>query len=399
MMKKLLLGACMSEVELCIVDSAEAFWLMEAEWQAFFARCAHAANVFQSFEFLSHWMRVYHEPDDRLAIVVGRANGEMEFLWPLVIQKVWGVRQLRTMGAPVSQYSDAIMAARPDRDAIVARALSLVLTLKVDLVRLGAVRDDAVIAKAAGGPASLTCSYSAAPVIMLENLNDLDAFETRFKPRMRQDIRRNARRLAETGNVEYVSQQGGVESVALVAAATRLKRDWVLYKGHVSATVLDPRFEDFLTRCATDPTLGRNMNVSAILRDGAPIAVEMSIACKDGLFAYLLSHDVAYERFGPGRLVVRQSIASAIKGGYNVYDLLAPADAYKTELACQSVQLRDIMYAKNWIGLSYAVLWVKHGRPIAKACMHRLPLVVGRFLARRVAQRARFGSAGAADVL
>jgi CelD/BcsL family acetyltransferase involved in cellulose biosynthesis len=97
-------------VDLQLIAERADFDALENEWNDLFARAGKPPHVFQSFNFCWHWANHYltPSPDDateiKLSIVTGRRNGRLIMLWPLVSQRMRGVRQTFWMGEPVSHY-------------------------------------------------------------------------------------------------------------------------------------------------------------------------------------------------------------------------------------------------------------------------------------------------------
>src|SRR4029453_3887517 len=106
-------------VAFALVSERSAFDALEPEWNDLFRRAGRDAQLFQTFNWNWHWANHYLDAASgerkrgALAIVTARRNGRLVMVWPLVAERVAGLRVLRWMGEPVSQYGAVLPAAAP----------------------------------------------------------------------------------------------------------------------------------------------------------------------------------------------------------------------------------------------------------------------------------------------
>jgi len=89
------------------VTRSEDFAALAPTWRALFDASAHA-TPFQSWEWVSSWWE--HLGGGRPWVLIARDRGQPVGLLPLVITRWRGTpaRQVRFMGAPLSDYQDVI---------------------------------------------------------------------------------------------------------------------------------------------------------------------------------------------------------------------------------------------------------------------------------------------------
>jgi CelD/BcsL family acetyltransferase involved in cellulose biosynthesis len=87
-----------------------------------------------------------------------------------------------------------------------------------------------------------------------------------------------------------------------------------------------------------------------MLCGGRPIGIDISFAYRGRLFGHVLAHDPALAKFGVGAALADASIHHARDEGYQVYDLLAPADPYKSEWANGEVGVNDFLLPRTRAG-------------------------------------------------
>ncbi len=98
-----------------IVTQRAAFDALETEWNALFERAGRSAQVFQTFAWNWHWANHYLGTSPggietvELSLVTARRGGKLIMVWPLVAERVRGIRQIFWMGEPVSQYGDVVI--------------------------------------------------------------------------------------------------------------------------------------------------------------------------------------------------------------------------------------------------------------------------------------------------
>ena len=125
-------------------------------------------------------------PKETLAIVTGRRSGRLVLVWPLVVERGTGVVKLTSMGAPVSQYSDALIEPSIEAPQQLRDAWDKVVSaVKPDLVWLPRVRDDAAIAPLMKDIGALATQRMEAPYIDLRDTPDLDTYMGRRSPQAR----------------------------------------------------------------------------------------------------------------------------------------------------------------------------------------------------------------------
>src|SRR5688572_1417654 len=135
-----------------LVTDPAAFETLEPEWDALFAEAGRPTQVFQTFAWNWHWCRHYLDRPSRsrsqLAIITGRQHERLVLVWPLVLERIAGLRRLAWMGDPVSQYGDILAAPEAEDDTTLFTAWAFALRAsRADLAHLRKVRDDSISAR------------------------------------------------------------------------------------------------------------------------------------------------------------------------------------------------------------------------------------------------------------
>ncbi len=362
------------------ITDRSAFDALEAEWNGLFARAGASHQLFQTFNWCWHWCNHYLREDrGRLAIVTGRRAGRLALVWPLVRQSWLGARVLSWMGEPVSQYGDVLVEKGPDRARLLAGAWRhIVETGGADLVRLRKVRGDAAVAPLLEASHAHVTAEMQAPYLDLGSAPDFDTYQKRYPGRARKNRRRHRRRLAEHGPLAFDFLAEGPEARALVRAALAMKRAWLRDRGLTSRAFADGRLERFFLDVAGDRTRPTGCRVSVLSCAGQPAAIEVAFVCGTRCAAHIGAYDLAFERHSPGSLQLEDTFARCYDEGIEVYDLLAPADAYKTMWADAAVPVRDHVLALTARGRLTALPLIARLGTRAKAAIARAPAWVRR---------------------
>ena len=193
------------EIAIETIDTFDRFEELEDDWNKLFARNARPANVFQSFNWHWHWARNYlGENTKSLRIVAAFSGDELVMLWPLVISKSMGVRQLTWMGAPVSQYGDILIDRKIEGHGMIEAVWSYISNkLKVDVIALEKVRSDAQVSAVLSAKKTIVTGCMKAPYLDLASAENYAEYEKRYSKKARKNRRRHRRRLAEIGRLEY----------------------------------------------------------------------------------------------------------------------------------------------------------------------------------------------------
>ena len=355
------------------------------EWTALSRACGRPSQVFQSFEWLSVWRSLYLGKGTRAAVVTGRDQGRLVFLWPLVIERRLGLRILSGMGEPLSQYCDAIVddaVGEAERDA----ALDHVVGLPVDLVWLRRVRDDAALAAALQRRLGTGVARQTAPMVDLAGIRDVATFHRGYSSKLRANRSRRRRRLQEHGPLTFEHLEPSPEAAALVRMALRFKRDWARRRGILAPFLCDPRFERFFVEAAGAPGGIPGLRVSALRRGSETLGVEISVLCRDRLIGHVLAPNPDHFSLGVGGVLAEMTILNALDHRYAAVDLLAPADPYKLEWATASIGVGDYVVSLSVAGRCYMRFWIGFGRDVLKGIARRAgPRIVAmsqRFMSR-----------------
>ena len=368
-------------VTVSVVTTPAGFLALQDAWDGLFSRAALPHQVFQGHVVLRHWLRHYLDPGTSLCIVTGWRAGRLVMAWPMVRQRRFGLVSLRFMGVPVAQFSDVLIEG-PDEDGVLMRAgWDCLRRLGADLMELRKLRADSALMRSGLIVGAVLRERLEAPFADLARRVGAEGPSHAYAARDRSNHRRRLPRLREHGAIGFSMEHPGPEAARLAVAAISMKQAALLRHGAVAPTIADPRFVAFFRDLAGDAEGGSPLRIAAILCDGAPIGIDISLDCKGTSFGHVIATHPSHERGGVGGQLVHHSFACAKSRGNAVFDLLAPADAYKHEHADGLTAVSDLVLPLSRMGRLTVRSGLVKWRHLLKRALQSLPQPVTRRLA------------------
>ena len=210
------------------------------------------------------------------------------------------------------------------------------------------------------------------PYVPLEG--DFDSYREGLPRKLRKELGRLGRRLAEEGRVEYTFEDGSERLDELLEEGFYVEGSgWKSENG--TAIASDPATRRFYTDVARWAA-SRGTLVLAFLRlDGRPLAFDLCIEDAGAFYVLKGGFETAYRRFGPGTLLAAESIERAFSRGLRSYELLGSDEPYKLV----------------WTGSTHDRLRFQAFSPSPAGRVSHLAWTRGRSLAKRAAARRRPG--------
>ncbi len=341
-----------------LVDTLALFENMERDWVELAERVARPEHVFQQFAWNWHWCNHYLPPEGtgrtQLAIVAGRIDGRLVLVLPLVTVRRAGLKQLRWMGEPVSQYGDAIAAPEAQSIAALNAAWSFAVEATgADLANLRKVRADATVAPLIEALGATITATEAAPFVDLEGFANVESYDDEVPAKRRRNSRRQMRRLEELGPVAFETEENSPHASLLACTAISLKRDWLKARNEISLAMADERYSAFFADAAAGTVRPTGCKVLQLRASNETAAVQIVIEHKGVRFLHIAVYASKYGRFGSGSLQLENTIRSCIGDGIKRFDFLAPKHEYKLEFADKIIDVHDFALALSRKGAVY----------------------------------------------
>jgi CelD/BcsL family acetyltransferase involved in cellulose biosynthesis len=372
---------------------------IEPEWRSFERRAD--ATVFQTCEWLATWQRhVGVRRHTRPAIVIGRdGSGQILFLLPLAIERLFFVRRLTWLGAGLGDYNAPLLAADFSKwvsrrrfhslwDDILQRLRSHP-HLSYDYVDLRQMPE------MIGSQPNPMLRLGVAPHSSSAHLTNLadswDALYARRSSATRRHDRAKRQRLAEYGPIEFVTATGHDQIVTTLALLMVQKARWFAEMG-VRNLFERPGYRGFFHEIATSPWTRHIAHVSRLEVGGITVATNFGLLFGERYYHVLASYDrqSPTARFGPGVAHLHELLRYVMGLGLRMFDFSIGDERYKHDWCDTEVKLFDHLSAVNLRGLVFAVPIAVAGRlkravkqsPVLWRAFRRTRATVGRLLFR-----------------
>ncbi len=378
-----------ASIRIEVVRKRAGFEALEGPWNDLFTVAALPQHVFQNFNWLWHWANHYLDDSIGLTIIAGWQGDRLVMVWPLVMKGGFPFRRLSWMGEPVSQYGDALVAHSAWRDDWMAQGWKAVMSLGADIAYLRKVRADSNVALLLENRSNAKCFSTGAPYLELSSAPDFETYEKRYPAKLRSSRRRYLRRLQDEGSITFEEATNGPLGRSLSEKAILQKLSWVERHGVIAPNIMDPRFRRFFDDVSSGFDRQVDLRTVAVLCDGEPVGIEISVLCKGHLFGHVIAYSPDFEKKGIGTVLAEFAIKAAHDHGFKVYDLLAPADAYKMQWADGITQVKDWAVPLSPVGSMFANSWMSVVRPYLKASLERTPMAIRLAYIRHVSRRNR----------
>jgi CelD/BcsL family acetyltransferase involved in cellulose biosynthesis len=279
-----------------------------------------------------------------------------------------------TLRATANWYTPRFGALAQDDDAAAA-LVGAVLGRRPPLVSLAFLDPDDSGTRiwrdglAAAGYRMLEVPLPPSPWIAVEG--DWAGFEAGLGAKLRGDLRRRRRRLEEEGPVEVAVETGDGRVDELVQEGFGVEPSgWKAAQG--SAVVSRSETVQFYSEVARWAAARGILRLAFLRVSGRPVAFQFGLE-EAGVYSFLKGgHDPTFERFAPGKLLVRAMVERAHDLGLRRFDFLGGAEAWKLEWT-DRCRARSVLHAcapGARGGLESLVL--AYGRPARGALRARL---------------------------
>lgn len=377
------------DVTFAFVRTRAGFDELEADWNSLFDRAAHSHQLFQSFNWLWHWCN--HFLDEKsgmsLSILVGRADGKVVMIWPLVRETTAGITELTWMGDPMSQYGDVLIEQMESAGDVLRAAWRHIQAMSgADVVRLRKVRKDARVTFLLEEREGEITERLVAPFLNLASAPNFAEYEKRYSSGSRRNRKRLFRRLDEQGAVTLDELDGGESVRHLMPLIMNLKRRWLASRGLVSKAFADDRITNFFADAAEGAVRPCGCRLAMLSTAGRPAAFEIAVRCKERIALHVIVYDLDFEKSGAGILLLEQSIRNASNSGVKCYDLLAPGDTYKLDWADGSVDVMDWALPLSLKGRIFSKVYLGFLRDRLKQVHSALPTALRQRLSGRLSR-------------
>jgi CelD/BcsL family acetyltransferase involved in cellulose biosynthesis len=347
-------------LDVAVLKDSQAFRALEAEWEDLYRECA-LSTPFQSWAWLYSWWEAFGEGYE-LRLITVRDGTFLVGLIPLMLERRWGLRRLRSIGFELDRMDLLARNGWEDKvsEAAVGALNQLVGSWHVlDLQALSPAATAWRVFQLWNGPRGC---LPAACYLFIE-VKPSDELLASLSRNHRHSVRRALRRAYEDGVCSVLVGAGEVEQAArrLVMLHRKLRQGRRMAREH-----LTPMFDTFVVGAArrmTDRGLGRIYE----LRQGSGVLIssltlfgdEVTHACLVGV------SEEARIRYQWSSLGIWDAIEMA-RARCNTYLCLSSGqEPYKQRWAPEEVAYYRVILGRGRVlwGLYWACVWLRKRGP------------------------------------
>lgn len=362
---------------LAIVSSREDFDALETEWTALYERVGHPGNPFQSFNWCWHWLNHFHTAANghrELFILTGRTDGRLTMIWPMVRERVAGLRTLTWLGSPVTQYGDVLVEG-DDPLAMLRDAWNhLRVTAKADAVALYKVREDAAIAPLLTEIGAIVTHKDRAPHVDMSQTETFEDYAAqRYSKKRKSYLRRYRRRFEEKGPIRVSVLTEGPKARAATGELLLFKQQWLTAKSIVSRALADPRTNAFFLDTATDTQRPTGCRVTTMHCGDELVGAKLNYVAKNRAVAHVITYNLAFEKWNPGHLTTFEGLRTLKDDGIDHFDFMGPCAPFKLDWSDATVDVNDWAVPLSVKGALWTRVYLGFARDRLKAIHQAMP--------------------------
>ncbi len=325
-----------------IVSTEQRLLALEPEWRALTER-ARDGQVFQTFDWAwPAWKCVASKRGRQLHVIVGRNEGRVVLIWPLVSYDQLGLRLARTLDSETTEYRDLIVESSADSKGIISQAWKFVTTrCGIDALYLQYVPGGSLLdAMARRGGGIITDQEEHRYLDCREFADWPGYFQSRSTNR-RSDLRRRRRRLEETGIVEVVRISTAEQLSAFLPWLFETKIAALSGIEGTTDWFTAPQHKEFLTSLLHRGLTSGGAIATALTVDGNYIAGKVDADFQTTRTLLITTYDRDWARFAPGVILYEVSLCEAFDKGSSIVDFRIGDEPHKANWTNRTGLVRD----------------------------------------------------------
>ena len=316
-----------------------------------------------------------------LHVVVGRVDGRLVLIWPLVVHRRPFLRIAQGIAGDQTDYDDVLVDESSEASRWLANAWRFVAaTVPADVLSLRRVRDDEGLSSLVSGMPTRWEQFSSSPVVSFRGLADWSQFYATLSRNFRKGTEWRRRRLSREGEWRFEVLEDadrGLEALDWIMQQKEVRlaqRSQRLLRRHERTGFAEfQRYRDLIEASARDAFLSRRLHVSRLVLGDRTIAALSAIRAADRFDGWHFAYDITYQACSPGRLIIAEFLRWAFEQGAERVDFMPEPDPYKLDWANEHYGVRNCRVALTAKGRLY-VGWCNG--PIRRAAIRaylRLP--------------------------
>jgi len=328
-------------IKFAVVSEDSAFRGLEKDWRRL-SQAADPTHFFQSFDWCwQAWKCLSSKAGRRLRILVGRVDGQVVLILPLMIAGPF----LRVLGSELFEFHDALVLPGADRDMWLEQALNATRCLGGSALLLRDVREDgalsAFFSRQKGGRSRIAGNTS---FVRIRDFADWQAYFETLPGHLKRDQGRQWRRLAklpDPGRFEIVEDPS--EQLELLRWLHEEKIKWLdAHKSMLGGGLFgSENYRDFLFSIVPILAAQRQVMMCRIVSGEETLAGQLSFISRDYFVFFIFAYDPKWSTYSAARLLMEKTIEWCFSRNIATFDMLLGPEEYKAIWSTHTMPVRD----------------------------------------------------------
>ncbi|MCJ2016044.1 GNAT family N-acetyltransferase [Methylobacterium sp. E-065] len=312
---------------------------------------ASGALVFQSHAWVSAWWASAPDRERRaLAVVLAWRGDDLVGVLPLATVRRMGFRVLEWAAKDCSDFGDALLADRTDRDLVRRMWLYAGRAGGFDLAYLNRLLPDAVartLLQPEGGGVRLHLNHrDEANWRVRGSWTTGQAWFDAQSKKTRQNYRRGQKALRERGPLVFRLLGPDEPLGPVLDRLTTFKRAWLERHGLASTAFYDAGSEALPAMVQVLAEAGL-LHAFVLECGGAVVAVSINFVQAGAMMAFVTTYDPEVERASPGMVLMMDYIMWSIDRGLHTVDFLCGDEGFKSRFGTEVLTLASMTGART----------------------------------------------------
>lgn len=368
------------EIQLEFVTDSGAFIALEPDWRSL---CIRSGNhhYFQLFSWpWLAWQHVAMVRGRQLCILVGRWNGRVVLLWPLMRDR----HQIRLLASDKVEYRDLIVEDGPQTQFWMSMAWKAVKNLEgIHLFLFQDVKTDSNLAKLVeeNSRSGFKC-VRRSRVIRLDRFEDWNNYAKSLSKKFLSDQRRQWRRIAAIGDeVKFEILNSKDKIQAGLGWMFLHKIAWLKASNINEATFESPEYRAFINNVVQNAFDTEHLFFSKLSVGDNIVAAGLGYKYGTEFTFHMFTYDAAWQNYSPGRLLLENIVKWCFDNGVTLFDFMPGEEIYKGIWANDEFNVTDYLiptslrgwFITNWHASGLSTLADNN---FLRAIYHCLPSAV-----------------------
>ena len=364
--------------EIDVISSLSGLESLRVDWTNLESRCHSPPSVFQSFDWVNEWAKIYCNSSQKdpveIQIMLGRKSNKLVFLMPLMLRRVQGMKMLSLLTDPHAQYGDILCDRNENTEFWMKSALEFCQANNLaDILYIRHVRNDSNLAPFAKQHLKDGHFNEQAPYLDLTVYETAAEYDARYSPTQKKRRKKIRKHLLELGPVNFEAVRDLGTSDTAIASAVSEKDIWLKDRGRYNRIMSCPKHVAFLQQLARLEGSPLKLVVTKLSAGNAPASWDISFRYKGTNYCYITSHVNALNDLSPGRLHMDQSQRLSIADGMKTFDLMVPNDPHKDSWCSGKIGVNDYYHAFSGRGRLFGAAYLGWLRPLIRKAYYSLP--------------------------